>query len=299
MGDQVRRESDSSDGSPKIAFQLVTDCYLGFKEAIGGDDNLEAICWHEENGFTNPNYDPHADRLRGLYKGLTGQLGNSKEVEVTSAEQFEKAAANFAKSGAISPTNGWLNPLSELYAAIKRGNPNYESDFCYSNSDSKRSSFSSNNEDLVARPNTYSMCEVFKNKVNQAANAFKNSPKAKVAVSTLSGTLVAMGASVGFSLLGTYLYDLHHGTEAYKSVSEFFCNNSIWDASSRLGRFNTVEGIYGSVGGGVVVLLGLMLAAWALRDRFHAKQGKTEVNDEINRESEGLLPGIDPPGRNL
>ncbi len=88
----------------------------------------------------------------------------------------------------------------------------------------------------------------------------KNYPK----VTKAFGILGLLGVAMGVPLLGTYLYDLRHGTEA----SNFFFNHRIWDATSPQEKIKTIEGIYGSVGVGI---LGLLLLVWAIKAHLRAK----------------------------
>ncbi len=101
-------------------------------------------------------------------------------------------------------------------------------------------------------------------------------PKRTVAL----GALLAMVTSLGFSLLGTYLYDLQHGTEA----ANFFLSNRIWDANSPSAGFKTAEGIYGLVG----VVVALALLVWGVRDYFRTTKGASTHYDRVLQARLGL-----------
>ncbi len=139
------------------------------------------------------------------------------------------------------------------------------------------------------------------NKQTQEESGKKYS-KTEVALGTVGVTLAAMATSFSCSLVGTAIYDLRYGTDAYRSVSEFFVNKHIWDAGSASERLMTPEGIYGSVAVGVVLILAATLAIWAWRERSPA--AKPSQDNDSAQSTENDSPPEDffgniPPQVNL
>ncbi len=126
----------------------------------------------------------------------------------------------------------------------------------------------------------------FKNRTADKAAILVHKLKKKKTVAVSLGVMAS-------SVLGTYLYDRAHGTEAFN----FFSDNRVWNADSVRGGFETVAGIYGSVIVGMTVLL--LLASWVLRDRLKSlddsarlEDSKKMTGEEVGSQSSNDFTGV-------
>ncbi len=230
-----------STGNATIDLQYITSCYTAIVKGIAGNQKAWNKLLEDKGGDVRS--------LQSSYEDITTRFGKSKKVDVGAAEDF------------LEDADSLVEDRTDITEAVKKKIEVLRQAINNSNNNQAEEKQDSQNLSADSRDPKASSMSWFCKKLNATKNAAKRNPKTTVAASAFAG----MVASVGFSLLGTKLYDHIFKTEGYNSVSDFF-NNRIWDASSASEGFKTVGGIYGSVAIGVVLLL--LWMAW--KEHSHA-----------------------------